>query len=478
MALVEVFKMLSYLVGFTEEDFDFMNGDGGEQFEEYEENVNGANEAVKKLTGNLRKFDEINNISMSSGAGGIGGGVSDVTIALLKELNKQAGYFDDTFANVKNKSRDIKENIMKWLSTFFELNEKGDAFTGKITGWGVALLGFTGLLTGGGAILSVLSFVKLLGDVGKFFAGGTSAKVATDAVAVGSSMSGAFLPVAVAIGAIIIVGGALAQLFTEQTERSKEFKDNIVSAWDSIKKSFQDVYNQVIKPIFDQMKETALDVWNNGFKTLWEGIVNFVAGAGNLATGIIEAFSKVNKFFKDTFGIDISKTFTKIIKEFGALLNFFLEGTAFWLSVLGDFMTWVGDVFRRDWGKVLAGIGNLFTDLINFVIKGINFMLNAISKELNGWIDLYNATLGQLFGKVSKVNFKIEELPKIKVEDIMNQTLPTIGGQRYPTPATDTTTGWLQTGGGDKTVVVTMDHIQVGKVLGTETKTGTPSLSW
>ena len=199
MALVEVFKMLSYLVGFTEDDFDFMNGSGADGLEDFNEELENTNAGVSKLVGNLRKFDEINNISMRSGSSGsAGGGISESTAKLWEELNKQAGYFDDTFANVQSKAKDIKEKIMEWLGIFFELNTEGDAFTGKITGAGQVLLILGGAFAIGGFIGTVAKIVTAIGTINTALTGG--------AVISGTATGGAVFGVALLTNALIGLG--------------------------------------------------------------------------------------------------------------------------------------------------------------------------------------------------------------------------------------------------------------------------------
>ena len=199
MALVEVFKMLSYLVGFSEEDFDFMNGSGADGLEDFNEELENTNAGVSKLVGNLRKFDEINNISMRSGSSGsAGGGISESTAKLWEELNKQAGYFDDTFKNVQSKAKDIKEKIMEWLGIFFELNTEGDAFTGKITGAGQVLLILGGAFAIGGFLGTVAKIVTAIGTINIALTGG--------AVVTGTATGGSVFAVALLTNALIGLG--------------------------------------------------------------------------------------------------------------------------------------------------------------------------------------------------------------------------------------------------------------------------------
>jgi hypothetical protein len=177
MALVELFKAISYLFGFTEEDFDFMNGTGDTGLGEIEEEADGANEAVKKLMGSLRKFDEINNISMR-GADGGGFGISSSDAKLWEELQKQMGYFDDSFSGIRTKAVEIKEKIMEWLGIFFELNKEDGVivgFTGKMTTLGKIVGIFVGAFALGGVIISIGNVVTALGTLKTMLLGGAGA---------------------------------------------------------------------------------------------------------------------------------------------------------------------------------------------------------------------------------------------------------------------------------------------------------------
>jgi hypothetical protein len=326
MALVEVFKMLSYLVGFTEDDFDFMNGSGGDDpFEGIEDGANGANEAVKKLTGNLRKFDEINNISMRSGASGVGGGISESTAKLWEELNKQAGYFDDTFKNVQSKAKDIKLKIMDWLSTFFKLNKEGDAFTGEITFWGVLLLGFIGLLAGSAIIGAFSGLATMIGGISTLLGAGGG-------VGLLASIGGVH-------GALLLLGG------TAVIGGIKLLKDKLADVEEKVKKG------QPLTTLEDVMWGIKLktDEAKKSFKELSE-----------------EFFGKAdgNPYAKSKFEVFLNN------------LNFHLQHTLGWIREMQiGFREWAQEVDKNNVkkfedtavGKLLIGFLNMLKDIIKYL---------------------------------------------------------------------------------------------------------------
>ena len=100
MAVKEVIKSLAIMLGFDMKDFDFVTGNMDSGFVDLEEGAEGADQAIKKLNGSLRKFDEINNITRSTGGAGgfdVGGLTSSMTLqkALNEEMDKYRARLSD-----------------------------------------------------------------------------------------------------------------------------------------------------------------------------------------------------------------------------------------------------------------------------------------------------------------------------------------------------------------------------------------------
>lgn len=403
MALVEVFKMLSYLVGFSEEDFDFMNGSGADGLEDFNEELENTNAGVSKLVGNLRKFDEINNISMRSGSGGVGGGISESTAKLWEELNKQAGYFDDTFKNVNSRAKEIKEKIMEWLSTFFELNKEGDGFSGKITIWGTLLLTFIGLLAGSAIISAFSGLATMIGGISTLL--GSGGAVATGLFGAIGGVHGMLL----LLGGVAVIGGI------------KLLKDKLGDIEEKVKAG---------KPLtgFEDM------IWG------WKEAVD-------------DAKESFSNFYKSIFEGDDSSEYSKsAFKTFLDDMNYHIWDIVWALDELGRKQ--VDTFYSPIWDQVTKE--SPFAKFVQGLIKDLkdlnNFMQDIIS-GLGGWgIEV------------------IESLTGIDLNAPRPTPTPT------PTPPAGVQPPSLTPPTYENKIVI--DHVELGKVIGTPTRTGTPSLSW
>ena len=153
MAISEVVKAIAILFGFNEEDFgDFGQGGGVDFMYDLEEGAKDATSAVGKLQGSLRKFDEINNISLRSSAGGSGAvGSLETQSKLMQEIARINEKLKQDFSQMKSKAEEVRDTIKQWLGLFFELDKETGIFTGKMT-----LLGKVILWLGGGLVLGKL----------------------------------------------------------------------------------------------------------------------------------------------------------------------------------------------------------------------------------------------------------------------------------------------------------------------------------
>ena len=125
MAVKEVIKSLAIMLGFDMKDFDFVTGNMDSGFVDLEEGAEGADQAIKKLNGSLRKFDEINNITRSTGGAGgydVGGLTSSMT--LQKALNEEMDKYRAKLSDVSMKATKIKDDIMQWLGFTRNVNDE------------------------------------------------------------------------------------------------------------------------------------------------------------------------------------------------------------------------------------------------------------------------------------------------------------------------------------------------------------------
>ena len=130
---IEFDSINSSMGGMSDEMYDLLDG-----AEDYEDALDGANDAAKKLKNNLQSWHEINNITTSddsdsgSGArGGVGGGSDLLDSAIADALDDYEKVWNEAFENMENKAQEYAEKIGTYLQPLKDIIEDftiGDYF--------------------------------------------------------------------------------------------------------------------------------------------------------------------------------------------------------------------------------------------------------------------------------------------------------------------------------------------------------------
>lgn len=159
-----------------------------------------------------------------------------------------------------------------------------------------------------------------------------------------------------------------AELFSKAWEKIKEFFSPAVEwfrqLWESVSQTVEDIfYNigviasgcwEIIKKVWsvvsDWFKKTVIEPVANWFTGMWDKLKE---GAAQAWEGIKEVFSKVGKFFSDTF----KAAWEKVCKVFSPM----------------------GEIFVN----IKDGILNAFKSIVNGLIKGLNNVISIPFKGIN-----------------------------------------------------------------------------------------------
>lgn len=126
MTITEIVNMLATMVGYKKEDYDYFAG-VDDSVNDLLDDINGANEASKKLKQSLRGFDKLNVIttpSTTAGASGLG-----IDADLLNAFDKAYSSYMDKIEKVRMKANDIRDSLMEWLG----FTKNIDLLTGNIS---------------------------------------------------------------------------------------------------------------------------------------------------------------------------------------------------------------------------------------------------------------------------------------------------------------------------------------------------------
>lgn len=175
------------------------------------------------------------------------------------------------------------------------------------------------------------------------------------------------------------------------------------------------VWNEILKPIVEWIKDTLITVFENwgetinalipGMKQMFQGLIDFLVGVftldvNRILDGIRGLFEGFDNFLNGIFKTD----WTNAFGSFGHILNaFFSTVDNIWQAIKKIFsgiIDFVAGVFSGDWSRawrgvvsifegIFEGIGALIKVPINGVIGIVNWVIdkiNSVSFDVPDWI--------------------------------------------------------------------------------------------
>jgi phage-related protein len=175
-------------------------------------------------------------------------------------------------------------------------------------------------------------------------------------------------------------------------------------------------------------------------------VFNVVAG---IITGILNAFQPIFKFIGDLFG------------QFAGLIDIIQQNVMPLIMFLGNIIGKVFGFFGTIIGTIIGGPLSILSTVMGAIVGGIGSgikavagffagIINGIIDQLNKLIDVYNATAGNVFGKMDKIkNVKLDIFTNttsktstavsgagvapnkpFTLDDLFDPTLPAVGDMR------------------------------------------------
>lgn len=235
--------------------------------------------------------------------------------------------------------------------------------------------------------------------------------------------------------------------------------DGINEGITTTKNVFLNLWETVLKPMFDKLMDVADSVWTEHLKPLLDEFLNFV---GTLITSVLSIYNKaiapVVNWLVSILGPIVSSVLGKIIKTVGNVASNIIDAVKNIISALKGVVLFITGVFTGDWKKAWQGVKKIFKGVwdalvdiaktpINLIIGLINGLTGAVEDALNWIIDGINELSfttpdwlpgdlgGQTFGfDLSQID--IPEIPKLAQGAVIppnSEFLAVLGDQKRGT---------------------------------------------
>lgn len=235
--------------------------------------------------------------------------------------------------------------------------------------------------------------------------------------------------------------------------------DGINEGITTTKNVFLNLWETVLKPVFDKLMDVADSVWTEHLKPLLDEFLDFV---GTLITSVLSIYNKaiapVVNWLVSILGPIVSSVLGKIIKTVGNVISNIIGAVKNIISALKGVVLFIVGVFTGDWKKAWQGVKKIFKGVwdalvdiaktpINLIIGLINGLTGAVEDALNWIIDGINELSfttpdwlpgdlgGQTFGfDLSQID--IPEIPKLAQGAVIppnSEFLAVLGDQKRGT---------------------------------------------
>lgn len=286
---------------------------------------------------------------------------------------------------LKDAIKAVGDVVGPLVHDFSEWVQKNPELAATLGIVGVALggiLGVVGKALGGlGKVFGVIGsiFEGVGGAVAAFGEGGSLAEI-------GAAFSAAAGPLAIAVVSVL----ALAAAFKYTWDRSEDFRKNIESVGENIRKAFeptQKYIDEKIKPLLEDAWKRIQDM----FKHIGDGVQTFMEGIADFASAISPLVGGTYDEFKRVFGPPLEAIIehgSKVIEHLGQVI-----GSIF--GAIGEIFKGFASVLRGDFSGALEHGKNVFKNVFDAIAN----IVGAVFEFIWGILKAFIGFLGGLFGQ-------------------------------------------------------------------------------
>lgn len=143
------------------------------------------------------------------------------------------------------------------------------------------------------------------------------------------------------------------------------------AAYEQLRQIITNIYEVVVKPIFNKLKDAVTKFWNNHLKPTVESIVEALFEIGETCLDIFNEFilPVINWIVQNIFPIVVNIV-SKIIDEVASVYAAIAKIIQGIMQVIKGIAQFIGGVFTGDWSRAWEGIKNIFAGVWE-AIKGV-----------------------------------------------------------------------------------------------------------
>lgn len=225
-------------------------------------------------------------------------------------------------------------------------------------------------------------------------------------------------------------------------EHGKELLDKLSEVIKNIRDTAQKLWDDVLKPIIEPFLKMMKELWENTLKGIVEKVVDLVFKLIGAAADIYNKFIKpVGDFLIDFFGPAFEKGFNFALGIVKRVIKTIGEQISGLLTTLDGVIDFVAGVFTGDWERAWEGVKNIFKGVFESLWAIVKFPLNLIIDGINALVEGINSIkidVPKWVGKIpgvpdgmGSIGFNIPRIPHLAKGGLAyGPTLAMVGDNR------------------------------------------------
>lgn len=183
---------------------------------------------------------------------------------------------------------------------------------------------------------------------------------------------------------------------------------------DSFKKIWTNIYENIIRPIVDNVITKVRELWDNSLQPLWDNVVRFFASLGECVMTVWNNFlGPIVNWIIEKVAPAIRNVINRASDLIFSFFHRFATIVTGIIKALRGVLDFFTGVFSRDWKKAWEGIKTAISGVwdaiwskvkgsINLIIDGINLLWTGIYSTVTALVNSIGSvvkTVGDLLGK-------------------------------------------------------------------------------
>lgn len=190
----------------------------------------------------------------------------------------------------------------------------------------------------------------------------------------------------------------------------KPIFDGVREAIKNTGDTFRNIWNNILKPIWDNLMDTVDEVWSEHLKPFVDKFLDFV---GTIVDGALEIYNKfitpLIQWFSKTFGPAIAWVFNYIVDFIGRFLGECIDFAGIILDVFKGIIDFVVGIFTGDWERAWNGIKNVLIFIWDMIVSAVKIPINLIINLINGLICAIQNGLNWIIGGLNSLSFSLPD---------------------------------------------------------------------